>query len=797
MRVLIGGVDYSAALDSVRPLEIERKLNEPSTCRMWLSLPGDGSLAAPARNESIAVTGDDGTVYFTGYLAVSPLPEYAGLGIAGPLYRLALEAVSDEYLLDTQLLPVSAGTTGQSAAAIVKGLVTKAGIAAGSAGALTTAGVTLNSAVSHFAAEPGAQWSVSAGQAAGQARGTYRAVNGALLLTMVGNTVHTLDESAGTLDLGNLTLTAAVERALANDVTVCGAEEPVAYVAEFFAGDGATLQFPLSETPYFGPAAQGKIIWDLFQEGSLNLQTWGATGNLEYFTITADGLSMNGGNGLDGQTALVWLDDVEAGGTMLLEALGVTLARGSQGTVAAVYAGLPAATPNCVAGFQVTAATGTGVVSVAPLVQGTAAGPSYALAEGTQYTMRVRLNCPEVERLTQAYRVAGDDGVMSWGGGGVIAKGRVQMEIEPVVNGVVGMSVVLYDGAVSYLPVAYTVCPASSLNLIGTMRSFFLKGLGTGWVSLAPNESSLGSAATQRIGAATDAAVCHVTRTGMLEFYTGNAAAAGSVVVAQYRTTGRAVGRAVNAASQAELQAAGSPAMAAWIGTVTQPAARSSLDCRNAATALVTAASSVSAVWSGTYKTTNVALKQAATTTSGVPGGSADVWPGDEVLLQASSVPVSGGSLDAQVVVRAVTLQYSASSPDVVRYAIAFSNDWANDLSVKTSKKVPADAWLPAAVSPTYLANLNELSVTGITASAVTVTANVTPPTGGGFEVRRRDFAFRAGMDVDLVIRSSVPTFDIPRATEADRFYIRMYDGNTPPNYSEFSAGVFVNLPLS
>jgi len=50
-------------------------------------------------------------------------------------------------------------------------------------------------------------------------------------------------------------------------------------------------------------------------------------------------------------------------------------------------------------------------------------------------------------------------------------------------------------------------------------------------------------------------------------------------------------------------------------------------------------------------------------------------------------------------------------------------------------------------------------------------------------------------------MRSAVPNFDIPRATEADRFYVRMYDGGNggsgPPNYSEFSVGLFVNLPLS
>ena len=75
-------------------------MNEPSVCQLWLSLPANGSLATPSRNQSLAVTGDDGTVYFTGYIAVSPLPEYAGLGIEGPRYRIAIQAVSDELLLD-------------------------------------------------------------------------------------------------------------------------------------------------------------------------------------------------------------------------------------------------------------------------------------------------------------------------------------------------------------------------------------------------------------------------------------------------------------------------------------------------------------------------------------------------------------------------------------------------------------------------------------------------------------------------------------------------------------------------
>ena len=124
MKITIQGQDYTAALDAVRPLTIERKLNEPSICQLWLSLPANGSLATPSRNQSLAVTGDDGTLYFTGYIAVSPLPEYAGLAIEGPRYRIAIQAVSDELLLDQLLMPPSTGATGETAGALMTTLVT-------------------------------------------------------------------------------------------------------------------------------------------------------------------------------------------------------------------------------------------------------------------------------------------------------------------------------------------------------------------------------------------------------------------------------------------------------------------------------------------------------------------------------------------------------------------------------------------------------------------------------------------------------------------------------------------------
>ncbi|MFZ1013038.1 MAG: hypothetical protein WAN28_06810 [Terracidiphilus sp.] len=200
--------------------------------------------------------------------------------------------------------------------------------------------------------------------------------------------------------------------------------------------------------------------------------------------------------------------------------------------------------------------------------------------------------------------------------------------------------------------------------------------------------------------------------------------------------------------------------------------------CRNAAQAIVEAASSVSALWSGTYEGTCAEFAD-------------DVWPGDALLLNAPSA-----NINVQVVVRAVKVSYAASLPDRLEYATGFANDWAEDLAIKTSATVAKDAWLPAIINPTVLPSLSSLAVTSIGGSTVTLNMGATAPVGGGFEIRRRDFVFGPGEDTDLVMRGSQSNLTFTRISASDRFYIRMFDGATPPNYSEFSAALFFNLPL-
>ena len=769
MKITIQGQDYTATLDAVRPLTIERRLNEPSVCQLWLSLPTNGSLAMPLRNQSLAVTGDDNTTYFTGYIAVTPLPEYTGLGIAGPIYRIAIQALSDELLLDQMLMPPSTGATGQTAGALMTALVTHTG-----SNALSTQGLSLAATVSNFVPEPGAAFSKSAGQVASQARAAYRAVNGALTLSSVQNTVHTLNETDGSLNLANLAFTASVKRALANDVTICGEHEPVAYVTEYFLGDGITTQFYLAADPFFPAASKSTIISELFNESAIDERVWGNLGGSGYIALGPGGLVMDGGNGIDGQTLLTWLDPVEMGGTLLLEAVGVSLSPGSTGILAAFYIGVDNQTA-CTAGFQATAQQGTGAVTLQPMVQGTPAGTSYAVNPANQYTLRVRVHCAENQRELAIYRSFGDSGAIAYGGQWNTVPGKLQMEIQEFVNGVAGMPMTLYDGSLASLPGSCVVMAASSINLIGTMRAMHLTNLGSGWVVSTP---SGGGPYTRRVGTTAEAGECHLDRTGKVVFYTGFAPQVGEQIAVSYRTVGRAVGRTVNTDSQQALTQAGSPAVAVWIGSVGNPPARSSADCRNAALVIEQAAAGVSALWSGSYKGTRSSF-------------ATDVWPGDALLLNAPST-----SLNAQVVVRTVKVSYSASYPDLVEYAIAFANDWADDLAIKTSATVPADAWLPAPVAPTVLANLTGLAVTTLNGSIVSISANGTPPTGGGFEIRRRDFAFMPGEDPGLVVRATLPNMTFSRETANDRFYIRMYDGSTPPNYSEFSTALFINLPL-
>jgi hypothetical protein len=270
-------------------------------------------------------------------------------------------------------------------------------------------------------------------------------------------------------------------------------------------------------------------------------------------------------------------------------------------------------------------------------------------------------------------------------------------------------------------------------------------------------------------------------------FFSGRVPVAGEQVTVQYRNQQRSVARIADAASIAAEAQAGAAAeidgTSRWLGKVLQPEARSSVDCESAAQAVLAFATSRTAAVAGSYAVVNPA---------------ADIWPGDVLAVTSDGVTSS-------LLVRSVVVKDGNAVPEVRSYAIQFANDWATEwadgLGLKLSESIAANAVLPqtAAAAPAQvLANLQQLSATSISGSELQIDAGCDPPTSGGFEVRRRDWSFGADVDTaDLVLRSPVRNFSIPRAAQVERYYVRMYDASSPALYSRFSSAVFVNMPLS
>jgi hypothetical protein len=761
-----GAIDYSSVVVTNAKFQVERKLNEPSLCSFTLA-PSAAGLLIPARNGRVIVTDNSGILFFTGYVATEPALELLGQNSQGLVYQTFVSAVSDEVLLSRLPIPQTPAAYAQETNQILQIIHA----ALGSSG-ITFSTPVSNGMIGEFQPDAGQTWSQNAGALAAAARSAYRAVSSEITLAPIGSVVHTLSEAAGTLSLSQLA--ASQVKALANDVTVCGPEEPSAYVTEFFEGDGITTLFNLTGQPYFPPTSKDKPLIDLFQTPAINPQIWEVTDPGARLSITASGLTCTGGDGFLGDTTISTVIDLEMSGSLVLEAGGVLFGATTQGILNGLYDGDFSA-GDCFAGFQITQPGGA--TTITPLVNGAAAGSTFTPMAGHLYTLRLRIAANVMQRVLQTYNSIDNTGVHTYGGTLLGSAMNLLLEVQDTTGGVAAAPMILYSGSISSSPAVCTLAIVNSSSLQCSVASIEVSQQGPVWVTSTPPGSS---AIVRRMGTTAQGADCRLERTGRVHFYTTSIPVSGEVIAVSYRTIHRSVARLTNAASiTAESTGGLLPGTAAWIGSITSPAARSSIDCENAATAILDLASNRASAWQGTYTGWNLET-------------SSDVWPGDVLAINSTSA-----NLNANLVVRSVVIDLSCSAPGLAKYVIGFANDWADALAIKTSSAVPADTWLPQqAETATPLADLANLVITSVTTSAINVSANATAPTGGGFEVRRRDWAFGPGTNSDLVLRSPVANFIIPRDAVIEQYYIRMYDGSTPPNYSRFSSAVFVNLPL-
>ena len=294
------------------------------------------------------------------------------------------------------------------------------------------------------------------------------------------------------------------------------------------------------------------------------------------------------------------------------------------------------------------------------------------------------------------------------------------MALLPYVN--IG-STILYDGAIPSSPAIASFACVNSLNLQGSIGYFKVTQPGTMWVVSTP---SSGTSFTRRIGTNTQGADCNVLRNGFLHFYKLAIPQPGEMLAVTYRVAAPSVARLANNAVP-QPGGTGIPAVSQWVGHVLHPPARSSVDCENACQALLNFSSNPASTWKGSYSFRNLQDQS-------------DIWPGDALNFNS---PAAG--LNVNVIVRKVSIESTSSAPEVLNYVVDFANDWAETIAMKLSSAISPDLYLPQAPETTagnYLANLNALEVSAISTTSISINAGVTPPSGGGFEVRSQDYTF-------------------------------------------------------
>jgi len=214
------------------------------------------------------------------------------------------------------------------------------------------------------------------------------------------------------------------------------------------------------------------------------------------------------------------------------------------------------------------------------------------------------------------------------------------------------------------------------------------------------------------------------------------------------------------------------------------PVPRTSADCETAALALLEDAGQG---WTGEYQAWSQFL----------PGGAVDVFPGDGLAV---NVPSRMASFTA--IVREVDVEIADIAGENRRYTLRFvdagdpSLDFAfvTALVKRTQVLTPIDV---TKVGNVDLADLTDAEVTNVTSTTVTIDAGFSPAPGGGIEVRYSDAGWGAGYNGNLVGRFTSSSFTLTRYARAQDYFLRSYDGSTPPRYSRYSTALHVDYPLT
>src|SRR5258708_23715598 len=101
-----------------------------------------------------------------------------------------------------------------------------------------------------------------------------------------------------------------------------------------------------------------------------------------------------------------------------------------------------------------------------------------------------------------------------------------------------------------------------------------------------------------------------------------------------------------------------------------------------------------------------------------------------------------------------------------------------------------------SAIGTSFLPDLSAAVIMNVTSTTVTMDGGFGPGVGDGIEVRRTDAGWGPDNDRNLVGRFTSQSFTVTRFGRVQDFFLRRFDGSSPPKYSRYSAGLHLDYPL-
>ncbi len=764
--------DYTSAIESTGLPRIVRHLNKGSQLHVSLIADTPGFLV-PVDGARVVFKRNDDLDFFTGYLIATPVYEYLGWRSNGPVYRYKLTAASDEFILDRKRLPGHSPFVERSAGDALKQLNQEL-----LPGVLDTSAVQNLDPLPTYNPNPAKKWSEHAAEIAVLARASYRAQSGALVLSPTGTDSYSLNESDATFSPDGLKLTPA--NGLINDLTVIGQSEPQAYVKDYFVGDGITLRFYLSQSPF---TRTGRTTVDEEYQGTtLDANRWTLTDPGSVITVNGGKLQVAGGDGVDGHTLVQFAEQVELGGAFTLQHGDFIFSGASDGVLGGLYVGA-VSVANCITGFRISPSGSDSTIQA--LVNGGLSGPVITTSPTHRYVLTSRFYASEIYRKQQLFHSSARPAGNSRGGADVSANVRMVLEVHDIDSldplSLSQPSTVLFDGVLNDAPgyCLYALVNAGNVHC-SVAFTRILQAVDTEVRSALPGDVYR----TRLVGSLSEGAECQISTSGpSLQFYTPYIPAPNELIEVHYRGHGLALTRVTNPTSIAALANGNDDGVRSAVRDIKYPAPRTATDCENAALALY---DDVGAAWSGEYQTWSDFLPQNAE----------DIFPGDALAVSA---PTRAASFTG--VVHEVEIQVKDLDQDHSIYKLGFAGESAQPLGFEfQSSQIQNLSNISAVpieqIGTTYIADLPLAAITDQSSTTVTVDAGVVPPPGGGIEIRRSDSGWGPDNDRNLVGRFATQTAVLPRLSRVQDYYLRQYDASTPPRYSRYTAALHLDYPL-